>query len=111
MTTQGKPATAEGATLILEAEKGVVGSILTGAADHYDLIYQVEKRLASQDFGNRHCRLIYENMLELAQEGQTIDIVTLSSKLHAKGNLKKVGSRQGLARLIAATPTSAACLD
>ena len=101
----------DGIDLILEAEKGTVGSLLVGAADHYDLIYQVQRQLAPEDFGNRHCRLIYENMLALAQEGQTIDIITLSHKLHETGNLETVGGRQGLARLIASVPTSAACLD
>ena len=99
------------AELLVEAEKAVVGAILVSAADHYDLIYQVEKELTPADFGNRYCRLIYENMVELATEGQSIDIITLSSKLHAKGELTTVGGRQGLARLISATPTSAHCLD
>lgn len=86
-----------------EAEQSVVGAMLLDK----DAIIEVAEFLLPEHFYEQKHRLIYQNILELFEEGLPVDIVTLSDKLKKKKVLKKVGGRAYLTDLVSQVPTSA----
>jgi replicative DNA helicase len=86
----------------IEAEESVLGGILIDPK----AMMLVADILEPEDFYKQEHRLIYEAMLELAQEGHAIDLVTLSGRLREKKTLEKVGGMSYLAELVDRVPTS-----
>jgi replicative DNA helicase len=87
----------------LEAEKSVLGSILLDK----DALIEVSGWLKPEHFyDDRHTK-IYENILELFEDGMPIDLVTVSDKLKKKKLLTKIGGRAYLTDLASFVPTSA----
>jgi len=87
----------------LEAEKSVIGSVLLDK----DALIEVSGWLRPEHFYDDRHRLIYENILELFEDGLPIDLVTISDKLKKKRILTKVGGRAYLTDLASFVPTSA----
>ncbi|WEK54221.1 MAG: replicative DNA helicase [Candidatus Cohnella colombiensis] len=87
----------------LEAEQAVLGAILLEAEA---LITSME-RLHPEDFYSVSHQRIYDVMVVLGEEGQPIDLVTLTAKLQDIGQLDEVGGVPYLAKLAAAVPTAA----
>lgn len=87
----------------LEAEISVLGSLMLdsrAAAKVIDL-------LKSEDFYKEAHRVIYEKILELFEENEPIDVLSVSSRLKSDGSLKQIGGTSYLTDLINAVPTAA----
>ncbi|MGI2294383.1 replicative DNA helicase [Paenibacillus sp. GXUN7292] len=87
----------------LEAEQAVIGAILLVPES---LITAME-RLRSEDFYSSAHQRIYEAMIELGENNQPIDLVTLTSHLLDQQQLEDIGGVSYLAKLANAVPTAA----
>lgn len=87
----------------LEAEQAVLGAILLQSEA---LITSME-RVRTEDFYDKSHQMIYEAMIELGEDNQPIDLITLTSRLQDKGELEEIGGVSHLARLAHAVPTAA----
>lgn len=86
-----------------EAETSILGAIMIDK----DAIVAVAEFLRPEHFYNPHHASIYEALLELYEERQPIDIITLKEKLKSKKLLSKVGGAGYLTELVNGVPTSA----
>ncbi len=87
----------------LEAEQAVLGSILLQA----EALVTAMERLGSEDFYSPEHGLIYEAMIELGEDNQPIDLVTLTAWLQNKQHLEEIGGVSYLAKLVSGVPTAA----
>jgi len=87
----------------MEAEQAVLGAILLEAEA---LIASME-RLGAEDFYSVSHQRIYEAMVALGEDGEPIDLVTLTARLQDLGQLDEVGGVSYLAKLAGAVPTAA----
>lgn len=85
------------------AEQSVIGSMLMDR----DVIGDVADVLVKEDFLNNRCAVLYENMVELANEGTVVDLVTLSNKLKSKNIPDIVNDLNYMREIILNVPTSA----
>ena len=76
----------------IEAEQSVLGAVLLSEKTHY--AYVIEEGLRPEDFYLERHRLIYESMLELYNESQPIDKLTVTEHLRARGRARR-GRRPG----------------
>ena len=88
-----------------EAEQSVLGSILLDAERVLDLV--VENGLRPSSFHVPRLRTIFEAMMEMWRDGRPIDVLTVSEKIKAKGEMDRIGGMIVLDRLVDATPTAA----
>jgi len=86
-----------------EAEICILGAILIDK----DAIVEVAEFLRAEHFYNPNHGTIYQALLDLYEERQPIDIVTLKEKLKSSRMLSKVGGSGYLTELINAVPTAA----
>jgi len=70
-----------------EAERAVLGALLLN--DEY--VPHVSELLLASDFYNNAHKVIFETILEVSQNNQRIDIITLQNELEKKGELENVG--------------------
>ncbi|TAK96219.1 replicative DNA helicase [Patescibacteria group bacterium] len=87
----------------IEAEQSVLGSLMLDK----DAIIRIADLLRPGDFYKDDYNLIYETMLELYEEREPIDVLSLSNKLKEKGKLEQVGGSAALATLVNSVPTAA----
>jgi replicative DNA helicase len=87
----------------LEAEKSVIASILL----NNDLMNNVLELLRPDDFYQGAHRTLFTVMLDLSENGQPIDQLTLSSALAARGVEKQVGGLSYISELLQSVPTTA----
>lgn len=87
----------------MEAEQAVLGAILLEAEA---LITSME-RLRAEDFYSVSHQRIFEVMVALGEDGEPIDLVTLTARLQDLGQLDEVGGVSYLAKLAGAVPTAA----
>ncbi|MBE3520199.1 MAG: replicative DNA helicase [Firmicutes bacterium] len=87
----------------LEAEQSVLGSMLI---DKDAAIYCADF-LDPEDFYRDAHRVIFARMLEMLDKGEPTDLVTVSDKLRATGELEKVGGVSFLGMLANFVPTAA----
>lgn len=85
-----------------DAETSVLGAVLINPA-----AMEEASILKPKAFFNAAHRIIYEAMLELFEAGESIDIVTLTSRLEDHGQLETIGGVSYLARVAHSVPTSA----
>jgi replicative DNA helicase len=86
----------------LEAEQSVLGAILISDRALYPVA--VEDRLRPEDFYREQHRIIYRAMLDLQEQGEPIDLVTLTEHLRERGRLKEAGGEAALHALTASVP-------
>jgi replicative DNA helicase len=86
-----------------EAETSILGAIMIDK----DAIVAVAEFLRPEHFYNPSHGSIYQAFLELYEERQPIDIITLKEKLKTKKLLSKVGGAGYLTELVNAVPTAA----
>ncbi len=84
----------------LDAERALLGSVLI---DNAALNYALEI-LAAEDFYSQAHRYTFEKMIELAERGRVIDLVTVSEELGKSGLLEKSGGAAYLAALSDGVP-------
>lgn len=87
----------------MEAEMAVIGAILLDG----EAIVTVMERISADDFYRTAHQHIYEAMLELSQEEEPVDLVTLTARLQNKQLLGEVGGVSYLSELVGSVPTAA----
>ncbi|ABO51801.1 primary replicative DNA helicase [Desulforamulus reducens MI-1] len=87
----------------LEAEQSVLGAMLL----ERDAIFRVMEFLKPEDFYRDSHRIIYEVILELAEAGRPVDLITVSDILRDRGDLEKIGGVTYVATLANLVPTAA----
>lgn len=87
----------------IEAEKGVIGSILIDA----DAILKVMEVVHATDFYHPKHQVIFDAIEELYREQNPIDLLTLTSKLKNKKKLKSIGGATYLSEIVDSVPTAA----
>ena len=87
----------------LEAEEAVLGSILL----EQDSIISVMEFLVPDDFYRVAHQLIFAAMIELNQNSEAIDPITVSEKLRKKNQIENVGGEAGIIELLDKVPTAA----
>lgn len=86
-----------------EAEDSVLGSMLI----EKEAVMSALEILTPEDFYKESNRVIFRRMTEMAEVPEAIDLVTLSDKLRATGEIEKIGGTAELARLANFVPTAA----
>lgn len=87
----------------IEAEQSVLGAMLL----EREAIFRVMEFLKPEDFYRDSHRIIYESILELAETGRPVDLITVTDSLRAKGELEKIGGVTYVATLANLVPTAA----
>lgn len=87
----------------LEAEETILGGILI----NNDAVNQVVDILSPGDFYREAHVALFEGMVQLYNQGEPIDIITLTQYLKKKNLLVKVGDTDYMASLVDAVSTSA----
>ncbi len=86
----------------IEAEQSVLGSLMLDK----DAIIRVADLVRPGDFYKSDHNVIYETMLELYEEREPIDVLSLANKLEEKGKLDAVGGSGYLASLVNVVPSA-----
>jgi replicative DNA helicase len=86
-----------------DAETATLGAVLIDAEALPAIIHLVRP----EDFYKGAHQRIYEAILGLFDRGQSIDLITLSDELRARGTLELCGGSAYISRLTSAVPTSA----
>jgi replicative DNA helicase len=87
----------------LEAEQAVIGAILLQP----EALIAAMERVRSEDFYSGPHRQIYEAMVEIAENNQPVDLVTLTAHLQDQHLLEEIGGVSYLAKLANSVPTAA----
>ena len=92
----------------LEAERGVLGSILLDAgSDSRVLDLCIENSISVESFVSPAHQLIFETVFEMSRAGVLIDPLTLCDRLRALERIEAIGGAATIQSLIDGTPTSA----
>ncbi|GCF09876.1 replicative DNA helicase [Dictyobacter arantiisoli] len=86
----------------IEAESGVLGSIIIDP----EAIIQVADFLTPDDFYRDAHRTIYETILQLFEQREAADFITICDELERKNKLEGVGGASYITSLINQVPTS-----
>ena len=87
----------------LEAEASILGGVLL----ENDAINTVIELVNPDDLYRESHRKIYRAMVELWERNEPVDLITLSDRLKAKGELEDAGGSAYLAELASQVPTAA----
>src|SRR3989304_3419282 len=86
-----------------EAEQGVVGSL---PLERHPIARVVEMTRGDDFYREAH-RRIYETMGDLFERGEPVDLITVTDRLKARGQLDDVGGAGYVTALLDAVPTAA----
>jgi len=87
----------------IEAEQSVLGCLMLDK----DAMFKVADILRPGDFYRDIHGVIYQAMLDLYENGDPIDVLSLADRLRETKELERVGGRAYLAKLVNFVPTSA----
>lgn len=87
----------------LEAEQSVIGSMIMDR----QAIITAGEMLVPDDFYHKQYGVMFQAMIEMSNDGKTVDIVTLQEKLKEKDVPPDVYSIEFVRELLASVPTSA----
>lgn len=87
----------------IEAEQAVLGAILLEG----DALITVMERIAAADFYKAAHQRIFEAMVEVSEEQEPVDLVTVTARLQDKKQIEEVGGVSYLSQLANAVPTAA----
>ena len=87
----------------IEAEQSVLGAIIMDS----EAAAVASEIITDDDFYRPDHRLIYDGIMELYNNSEPIDLVTIQNKLNEKGVLEQVGGIGYITQLAAFVPTSA----
>lgn len=87
----------------LEAEQSVIGSMIMDR----QAIITAGEMLVPDDFYHKQYGVMFQAMIEMSNDGKTVDIVTLQEKLKEKDVPPEVYSIEFVRELLASVPTSA----
>ncbi|MBL4694887.1 replicative DNA helicase [Candidatus Gracilibacteria bacterium] len=86
----------------IEAERSTLGSVLVDK----EAVIKVSDFLRAEDFYHDAHRVIYQALLDLYDKRSPIDLVTMTSLLSDRGELKVIGGASYLATLANEVPTA-----
>lgn len=87
----------------VEAEQSVIGSMIMDR----EAVTVASEIVTGEDFYSRQYGILFETMVEMGEEGQPVDLVTLQNRLREKDVPPEISSLEFVRDLIAAVPTSA----
>ncbi len=87
----------------LESESSVIGALMLDK----DAILKIADMLQPEDFYHPKHKKIYEAIIDLFENGDPIDILTVTNKLKEKNQIKEIGGSDYLTELMDKVPTSA----
>lgn len=87
----------------LEAEQSVIGAMIMDR----EAIVIASETLTKEDFYQQSYGILFESMVELYNEGQPVDVVTLQNRLREKDVPPEISSMEFVGGLLLAVPTSA----
>ncbi len=87
----------------IEAEQSVLGSLMLDK----DAVIKVSDILKPEDFYRGSHKMIFETMLELFEQNEPIDLLSMSNRLEERGELEKIGGISYLTDLINTVPSAA----
>lgn len=87
----------------IDAEQSVLGSLIIDP----ESINHVAKFLQPSDFYLETHKLVYQAILDLEENGQPVDLLTVTEHLRKEENLEKIGGAAFVASLANVVPTSA----
>src|SRR4051812_43989707 len=99
----GKPGTAGPPPQNAEAEASLLGALLIDT----DAIVKIADTLAATDFYDKRHQRIYEAVVQLYEQHEAIDVLTLADRLKSNGFLDIVGGSAYLTELTNFVPTAA----
>ncbi|WP_297815051.1 replicative DNA helicase [uncultured Lactobacillus sp.] len=85
-----------------EAEKAVLGAVFLNP----EAIIEASDILEPDDFYEHANRLVFGAMIDIADRGSAIDVVTLQDELKKKNQLEDIGGIAYISQLAIATPTA-----
>jgi replicative DNA helicase len=86
----------------IEAEMSVLGSLMLDK----DAIIKMADFVRPDDFYKDAHKLVYETMLELYEDREPIDVLSLSNKLEEKKQLETIGGASYLTELVNTVPSA-----
>ncbi|OYD07942.1 replicative DNA helicase [Paludifilum halophilum] len=86
-----------------EAEQAVLGAVLIEPS----VLVTVTERVRPEDFYRQAHQRLFQVMIDLSEEGQPVDLVTLTSELQNRKSLEETGGVSYLTDLASAVPTAA----
>lgn len=86
----------------LDAEKAVIGAILTENSH----LHKVLSVITPEDFYIDSHQKIMKKIVEMADKGEKIDLLTLSEELESSGELRNVGGTSYISSLLDGVPKS-----
>ncbi|MEA2370246.1 MAG: replicative helicase [Solirubrobacteraceae bacterium] len=89
----------------IEAEQSVLGAILLSERTMYSLV--IEEALRPEDFYRDRHSVIYTAMLELYEQSEPIDLLTVSEQLRRTGKLEEAGGSEAVDVLASTVPNVA----
>ena len=87
----------------IEAEQAVLGAMLIKK----EAIVEVQEILQPDDFYREAHRIVYEAMVQLQNNDEAVDLVTLTEQLRKSEQLDKIGGLAFITQLANAVPTAA----
>lgn len=87
----------------LEAEQSVIGSMIMDR----EAIIVASETLVREDFYHQQYGVLFEAMVELFNEEQPVDVVTLQNRLREKDVPAELSSMEFVGELVTSVPTSA----
>ncbi|HDQ13527.1 MAG TPA: replicative DNA helicase [Sediminispirochaeta sp.] len=87
----------------IEAEKATLGAVLLDG----EVIGTVLRYLRADDFYSQAHKKIFQSIVDLFNRGETIDLISLSDRLSAAGELESCGGHAYISALTDEVPTSA----
>ena len=87
----------------MEAEQSVIGSMIMDR----EAIVVASELICGEDFYNKSYGVLFDSMVELNDQGQPVDLVTLQNRLKEKDVPPEISSLEFIRDLITAVPTSA----
>jgi len=86
----------------IEAEKSVLGALMLDK----DAIINVANLIHVGDFYRDDHNLVFEAMIDLYEQREPIDVLSLSNRLEEKNQLDKIGGSSYLTSLVSTVPSS-----
>lgn len=87
----------------LQGEESVLGAVLIDK----DAVVEAVPLIKASDFYEERHALIFQAVVDLYEDREPVDVVTVAEKLKAKKSLKKIGGMTYLTELVNRVPTSA----
>jgi replicative DNA helicase len=87
----------------IEAEQSVIGSMIMDR----EAIVVASELISGEDFYNKSYGVVFDSMVELHDEGQPVDLVTLQNRLKEKDVPPEISGLEFIRELVTAVPTSA----